>query len=373
MTAEETSIQSHFGKIKDPRIERSKRHNLIDIIVIAVCAIICGADGWESMEVYGLAKQEWLETMLELPNGIPSPDTFRRVFERIKPEAFSQCFVKWTQALFEESQGDIIPIDGKTVRRSHDKSQGKAAIHMVSAWSTENQMVLGQVKTSEKSNEITAIPELLDMIEIVGGIVTIDAMGCQKNIASKIISKQADYVLAVKGNQGRLLEDITPYFEGVTAKKSTGYDYYQTIEKGHGRIEKRRFWTYSDMAWLKEQHPEWKQLTCIGCVESKRSVGQKTSTERRYYIGSIPADAKQLAKATRAHWGIENSLHWVLDVTFREDDSRIHSKHAPENLATLRHVVINLVRQETSLKRGAPQKRLKAACDNRYLEKILAS
>ena len=372
MSKENTSIQKHFSKIIDPRIDRSKRHNLIDIIVIAICAIICGADGWEGMETYGEAKYDWLKTIIELPNGIPGHDTFRRVFERINPEAFSRCFIGWVQAVFEASKGDIIPIDGKTIRRSYDKSIGKTAIHLVSAWSAENQLVLGQIKTNEKSNEITAIPQLIDIIELNGGIVTIDAMGCQKNIASKIVDKKADYVLALKGNHSALFEDVKPYFDEVKPN-SSDYDYHKTIEKGHGRIETRKFWTTSNIDWLITHHPNWKNLKSIGVVEATRKIGSKKTTERRYYISSLVSNAKLFAKATRAHWKIENSLHWVLDVTFREDQSRIRSKNSPENLAILRHVVINLVRQEKTFKRGAPQKRLKAAIDNSYLEKILDS
>lgn len=372
MEVQDSSLKTHFEKVKDPRINRTKKHQLIDIIVIAICAIICGADGWEGMETYGKAKKEWLKSILELPNGIPSHDTFRRVFERLEPEAFSHCFIGWVQALFEASKGRVIPIDGKTIRRSHDKGIGKSAIHMVSAWCSENQLVLGQVKTEEKSNEITAIPKLLDIIDLHGGIVTIDAMGCQKNIASKIISKKGDYVLALKGNQGRLLEDVTPYFEELKIEKGNGYDFYKTVDKGHGRIETRHFWTLSDIDYLKTEYPEWTGLQSVGMVESTREVGDKKSTDRRYYILSMPCDANMFAKATRSHWSIENNLHWVLDVSFREDLSRIRSKNAPENLAILRHVVLNLIRQEKTFKRGAPQKRLRACADNDYLEKILS-
>lgn len=370
---EDISIQAFFSQIEDPRVERTKRHKLIDIIVIAVCAIICGAEGWESMQTYGESKKEWLETLLELPNGIPGHDTFRRVFERIQPEAFKDSFVRWVEAVFEASNGDIIPIDGKTVRGSYDKGNGKGAIHMVSAWSTQNQIVLGQMKTQEKSNEITAIPALIDIIDLHGGIVTIDAMGCQKDIASKIVSKGGDYVLAVKNNQKTLYEDIRPYFDELKQKKMPDCDFYKTVEKGHGRIETRKFWSVKASDWLNAEHPEWKNLQSIGLVESSRLIHGKETIQRRYYICSIPFNASLFAKATRAHWAIENSLHWVLDVTFREDQSRIRSKNSPENLAILRHVIVNLVRQEKSFKRGAPQKRLRAACDNAYLEKILAS
>ena len=369
----EIGIKKHFSKVKDPRINRTRRHNLIDIIVIAVCAIICGADGWESMETYGKAKYLWLKTYLELPNGIPGHDTIRRVFERIDPESFNDCFLGWVSSLFEATDGRIIPIDGKTVRGSHDREHGKSAIHMVSAWSMENQLVLGQLKTEEKSNEITAIPLLLDLIDVRGSVVTIDAMGCQKTIARKIIDKNAHYVLGLKENQKSLLEDVVPYFENLPPQKKEGYDVEKSIEKGHGRIETRTTWTTSEVPWILEEHPEWAGLKSIAMVESIRKIGTKQSTERRYYISSLDSNAKTLAEAIRAHWSIENALHWVLDVSFREDFSRVRSHNAPQNLAVLRRVVLNLIRQEKSFNRGVPQKRLRAALDNAYLEKILTS
>ena len=372
ITKNDSSLTTHFSKMKDPRIDRAKRHKLIDIIVIAICAIICGADGWEGMEIFGNAKKDWLSTYLELPNGIPGHDTFRRVFERLEPEVFQNCFLAWVQALFVGSQGDIIPIDGKTVRRSYDRGIGKDAIHLVQAWSCKNQLVLGQLKTDSKSNEITAIPQLLDLIDLNGGIVTIDAMGCQKKIAEKIVSKEADYIFGLKGNQSGLLDDVTPYFDDVIPTSRPTCDFLKKIEKGHGRIETRCVWSMPVDDWLKKTHPAWENLSSITMIEATRQLRGSTSTQRRYYISSLPPNASMHLKAIRAHWAIENSVHWVLDVTFKEDLSRVRSKNAAENLALLRKVALNLLRRDSSLKRGAPQKRLKAACDNAYLEKILA-
>jgi predicted transposase YbfD/YdcC len=365
---------SHFSKLKDPRIERKKLHKLIDIFVIAICAVICGADDWVAIEMFGKTKYKWFKEFLELKNGIPSHDTFGRIFARIKPNEFKRCFLKWIQAIAKISNGEIIPIDGKTLRRSYSSEDNKAAIHMVSAWACKNKMVLGQVKTSEKSNEITAIPKLLNMLEIAGCIVTIDAMGCQKNIASKILEKSADYVLALKGNQGTLLEDVKLYLDDLKKNnlKDVKYDYHEEIEKNRERIEKRRYWITTEVEWLNERH-KWEGLKSIGVVESRRQIKDTISTEYRYYICSIEAIAKIFANAVRSHWAIENSLHWTLDIAFREDESRIRKDHSPENFALLRHIALNLLKNEKSCKVGVKNKRLKAGWDNRYLEKLLFS
>jgi predicted transposase YbfD/YdcC len=286
----------------------------------AICATICGADGWEEFELFGRAKLDWFKSFLELPNGIPSDDTFRRVIGRIDPRQFQQCFLDWVRSVYELTQGQVVAIDGKQSRRSFDRPKGKTAINMVSAWASENQMVLGQVKVGEKSNEITAIPELLEMLEVAGCIVTIDAMGCQTSIAAKIVEEEADYVLSVKGNQSNLYEDLVQYFDWALADKfkQTTYTAEETIDGNHGRVEVRRYYATDDIAWLRKK-ADWRGLRSIAMVESERTViGEATSIERRYYISSLEADVKQLGRSIRGHWSIENSLHWVLDMGLEE-------------------------------------------------------
>jgi len=365
-------ISEHFQGITDPRSD-NKRHQLIDIITIAICAVICNADSFEDIAEFGQAKYEWLKRFLDLPHGIPSADTFKRVFARIDPEEFKASFIRWIQAICELTKGEIVSVDGKTVRRSHDKSNGKSAIHMVSAWACANGIVLGQRKTDEKSNEITAIPELLKLLEIKGCIVTIDAMGCQKHIAEAIIDKEADYVFSLKGNQGRLHNDVELFFQEQRKKnfKEVVFDYHETVDGGHGRIEIRRYWTTSDIGWLQGKE-EWKNLETICMVERERRLDDKIEKETSYYIGSIGSNAERFGHAVRSHWGIENSLHWVLDVCFREDESRIRKDNGPENFAVLRHIALNLVKKETSRKKSIKSKRLRAGWDNDYLLRVLA-
>ena len=365
------NIIDYFDSLNDPRMDRTKLHKLIDIVVITICAVICGADTWEAIELVGKEKHDWFKKYLELPNGIPSSDTFRRVFILINPLQFKNCFLNWIKAIRNVTKGDIIPIDGKTLRRSFDKSSNKACIHMVSAWSSKNNMVLGQIKVNEKSNEITAIPELLKLLEINGCIITIDAMGCQKDIAEDIIDNKADYILALKGNQITFFDEVKSYFDHCfdINFKDIAYDYYKETNIDHGRIEKRECWLIFTLDWFSDRHL-WKGLNAIIMVKAERIIGDKKSQESRFYITSLKTNAKEISNAVRSHWGIENSLHWVLDITFREDGSRMRVGDLPENFAVIRHIALNLLKQEKSLKKSINAKRLKAALSNEYLAKI---
>jgi predicted transposase YbfD/YdcC len=365
------SIPKHFSQITDPRRD-NKRHKLVDIITIAICGVICNANSFEHIAEFGKAKYDWLKKFLELPHGIPSADTFERVFARIDPEEFKNSFMNWIKDISNLTKGEIVSIDGKTLRRSHDKSNGKSTIHMVSAWASANGIVIGQRKTDDKSNEITTIPELLRMLEIKGCIVTIDAMGCQTKIAETIVGKGADYVLSLKGNQGKLHENIKLFFQGHSKEdfKNPSFDFHETVDGDHGKIEIRRYWTTSDIDWLQGKE-NWKNLETICMVERERHFDEKIESETSYYIGSIKNDAGSFGHAIRSHWGIENSLHWVLDVSFREDESRIRKENAPENFAVLRHIALNMIKKETSLKKSIKSKRLRAGWNNDYLLKIL--
>jgi predicted transposase YbfD/YdcC len=367
------SLEKHFAGLNDPRSSGRIDHLLIDIVLITICAVICGAEDWGEVEEYGLAKQSWLETFLALPNGIPSHDTFNRVFARISPEQLQQCFLNWIQAVYQITEGQVIAIDGKTLRGSCERGSRRSMIHMVSAWATENRLVLGQRKVDEKSNEITAIPELLRVLDLAGATVTVDAMGCQTEIAAQIIAQKGDYVLALKGNQGNLHQEVIELFNQAREQRFQGvsYDLHETEEQSHGRHERRRYWVVSDVFALSDRK-KWANLTAVGCVESQRTVGDKITTEKRYYLLSVALEASQFAQTVRGHWGIENNLHWVLDVGFREDESRSVLGHSAENLAVIRHIAVNLVTQEKSAKVGTRAKRKKAGWDDQYLFKILA-
>jgi predicted transposase YbfD/YdcC len=369
------SILEHFEGLTDPRVERTKEHQLLDIIAIALCAVICGAEGWTQVEEWGRSKETWLRTFLALPNGIPSHDTFGRLFARLDGAAFQACFVAWVQAVYDLTAGQVIAVDGKTLRRSHDRYIGKAAIHMVSAWASANHLVLGQRKVADKSNEITAIPLLLEVLALKGCIVTIDAMGCQKAIAQKIVTGEADYVLALKANQGDFHHEAVALFTYADKLDfhKVRHDHHTTIEKDHGRIEIRHCWTVDDPAFLRAlpEHEKWPNLNTLVKVEAERRWPHKTEREARYYITSLPSNAAKVLQALRTHWSIENQLHWVLDVAFREDDSRVRQGDAPQNFAILRHMALNLLMQESSLKGGIQTKRLKAAWDHSYLLKVL--
>jgi predicted transposase YbfD/YdcC len=366
-------LKEHFSAIDDPRAQHSIEHLLLDIVLITICAVICGADNWVEIEQYGNAKQEWLSTFLELPNGIPSHDTLERTFARLRPEQLQQCFLNWVQAVFEVTEGQLINIDGKTLRGSYERGGKQGMIHMVSAWAQPNRLVLGQRKVHEKSNEITAIPELLGVLDLEGAVVSIDAMGCQTAIAAQIVAQQGDYVLALKGNQGNIHQDVVQLFHHAQASnfRDIAHDFYQTQEQGHGRAEIRRYWVMGQTEYLVGAE-KWEKLTTIGCVESQRQIGAKISREVRYYLLSLPLDAPRFAAAVRGHWGIENQLHWILDVGFREDDSRATQGYSAENLAVIRHLAVNLLTQEKTAKGGTRTKRLRAGWDEQYLTKVLS-
>lgn len=365
------SVLEYLAEVPDPRIDRTRAHPLENILVIALLAVLCGADSFTSMEDFGHSKKEFLAKFLDLESGIPSHDTFGRVLAAVNPVALEEAFRAWVNSLVEVSKGEIVAIDGKTLRRSYRDAGSKAFVHMVSAWAAQNRVVLGQLKTENKSNEITAIPKLLDLLNIKGATVTIDAMGCQKDIAAKIVSKGADYMLAVKENQPTLLADVRATFAAATERSDHDeiVDFAETTEKGHGRTETRRCLTCRELVVSRQE--DWPKLASVVMVELERTVRDKTSVERRYFISSKKRlTAKQALATVRAHWGIENRLHWVLDLAFREDDCRVRAGNAAENFAVLRHFTMNLLKNVKS-KVGIKARRLRAGWDHDFLLEAL--
>jgi len=374
MSEEEITLIAHFRNIEDPRVAGRCDHRLIDIIVIGVCAMIAGAETWVDVENFGNAKEERLSGFLELPNGIPSHDTFGRFFAVLNADTFQTSFMRWVEDVFRVTKGQVIAIDGKTVRRSHDKGIGKEAIHMVNAWASESGIALGQWKTDAKSNEITAIPQLLRVLDVSGCLVTLDAMGAQTKIAQAIRDEKADYVLRVKDNQGNLhmdLQDWFAYADHVQFADMTS-TYAKTVNKGHGRIEIRECWAISDPLAFDyiRNYQGWADLKTIIRVRRERRFKGKVESQTAYYISSLPPDAERLLMATRYHWAVENSLHWVLDVIFREDDSRVRMGDAAQNMAILRQFALNILKKDPS-KGSIRTKRFKAGWDTTFLEKIL--
>jgi predicted transposase YbfD/YdcC len=375
------SLIEHFKDLPDPRVDRTKDHDLIDVLVIAVCALLCGAESFNDMEDFGEAKQEWFKTFLGLRNGIPSHDTFNRVFAALDPKQFLNCFLRWTQTLRQAVAKEIVAIDGKALRRALNKKENPK--YVVSAWAESNNLVLGQLKVDEKSNEITAVPQLLRVLELAGCIVTIDAMGCQKKIAKEIIEADADYVLALKGNQETVHHEVKSFLDSTLEEKKiqrpkgaevpkevAALKEIEIVEKDHGRFETRRYYQSDYLDWFADRE-KWEGLRSVGMVESIREIDGKATIERRYYLSSLKLDVETFARAVRGHWGVENKLHWVMDVCFREDQSRARAGYAAENLATLRRLALNLLRREKTKKRGIKGKQLNASWDHAYLLRLL--
>ena len=360
------SLFDHFSLIEDPRIERQKLHSLSSIIFLTICAVLSGCNDWDEIEGYGIEKEAWLKKYIELPNGVPSHDTINRVFARLDPPLLQSCFISWVQSIVTASKRSIINIDGKRLCNSGSNGS-KSIIHLVNAWSNSNQMILGQVKTEEKSNEIIAIPTLLDLLELEGAIVTIDAMGCQTAIAEKIVSKGADYVLAVKENQKFLYDDIKDAFSQTPQTQK-----HTTIEKGHGRIEQRTCKVITDMDWVTGL-ANWKNLQTIISIETKKTIVQtgEIQKEQRLYISSLLTTAEHFNQIIRGHWSIENNLHWCLDVVFKEDLSTKQAGNAAENFSMVNKAALSILKNDTTKKSSLKRKRLKAGWNNKYLETLL--
>lgn len=367
-----SSILDHFSPLTDPRIKLKTRHILVEIVAMTLCGIIAGADDWVEIGDFSKEKEEWLKTFLQLPYGTPSHDTFGRVFSLINPEEFGTCFISWLQCLFPMIDSDTIAIDGKTARRSHDRINGKKPIHMVSAWAAKQGLVLGQVKIDEKSNEITAIPELLRTLDLESCVVTIDAMGAQTKITKQIIDQKGDYVISLKGNQGNLNDEVRQLFEDA---EKNGYDHlihdtHTTVDGGHGRVETRRCVVTNDTDWYADKS-KWAGLNTFAMIESTRDLGDKIENDTRFFISSLPMDAERLLEVARDHWAVENSLHWCLDIAFREDECRVRKNNAPENLAIIRRFALSLIKNDPTRKTGIKASRKRAGWSLGYLEQLL--
>ena len=343
------SIQEHFSPLEDPRIERNKRHQLMDIVILVICAVVSGADGWEAIEQFGKEKLTWLRQFAPFANGVPSHDRIADVISRLSVKGFRECFMSWTAAVTRTTGGEVISVDGKTGRGSQDRKRGRKALHMVSAWAGANRLVLGQEATEEKSNEITAIPKLLELLELTGCIVTIDAMGCQREIAAQIITAGGDYVLGLKGNQSTMQEAVEDFFTVAQGGEFAGvkHDFFEEVDKDHGRLEIRRYWITEELRTLPNTE-QWMGLSSIGMVERICAIGDTQTSERRFFLNSIGADARRFAHAVRGHWGVENRLHWRLDVVFSDDASRIRKGNAPAIMTSIRHLCMNLFEHEPS-------------------------
>lgn len=375
------SLIEHFKDLPDPRLDRTKEHELIDLLVIAICTLLCGGETFNDMEDFGHAKQEWFKTFLNLRNGIPSHDTFNRLLAALDPEKFLDCFLRWTQSLRQAVPQEIVALDGKALRGALNRDQ--SVKYVVSAWAESNHLVLGQLKVADKSNEITAVPALLRALELSGCIVTLDAMGCQKKIAQEIIEADAHYVLALKGNQETVHQEVKTFLDQTVVEKAAprlpkarlsqaaaSLASWETVEKDHGRLETRRYYQSAELDWFADQG-KWEGLKSVGMVEAIREINGTRSVERRYYLSSLPLGVELFARAVRSHWGVENKLHWVLDVCFREDQSRVRTGYAAENLATLRRLALNLLKREKTKKRGIKGKQLNAGWDHAYLLTLL--
>lgn len=365
----EESLITILREVEDPRVERRKLHGLADVLCIGICTLLCGGETFEDMEVFGEAKLEWFRTFLDLPHGIPSHDTFNRVFAAIDPQKFMECFMSWTQALRSAVAQEIVALDGKALRRALNK--GDCPKVVISAWAADNGLALGQLKVDDKSNEITAVPKLLRALELSGCIVTLDAMGCQKDIAKEIKEADAEYVLALKGNQGQTHAEVKSYLDDAISRKAKELDFVELTDKGHGRVEVRRYWQSERLDWF-EGRTAWEGLQSVGVVEAVREINGQQTVERRYYLSSLRVEVNRFARAVRSHWSIENQLHWVLDVNFKEDQSRARSGYAAENLATLRRWALNLIKSDQQKKKRSLKGRMKAAgWDNQYLLHLL--
>jgi len=370
----EDGFLDEFESMEDPRIERCKLHPMQEILFLTICGVLCGCESWEDFEVFGESKLDFLKEYLPYKNGIPSDDTLRRFYRALNPKKFQECFVGWMKRFQIQTSQGVIAIDGKTSRRTHDGSQ--QALHLVSAFASEARLVLAQQKVLDHSNEITAIPEILNWLEIRGSLVSIDAMGCQTDIAEKIRIQGGDYLLGLKGNQGTLLEDVREFFESELASADPVHAIHSTqeVDKGHGRLEKRKCSVCSEIEWLKERHPRWKDLAAIVRVEAERTLGAGTSRDIRYYLTSRCSGPGEMLAATRSHWSVENSLHWVLDMSFGDDYCRIRKEHAPLNMAIIKHIAVNMIRNSKAKSKRMSVRRLrkKAGWDHDLLRLLIA-